>query len=86
MRVMKHQYSVTMDEHHFGAVFKDQVGDPTVGQSDSHQVLTLQRQNLDKQKYLSMSVRTHAQCRAIKDTYDWSIDYTVKFAGYNSTS
>lgn len=38
----------TMDENHLGAVFEDQVSDSTVGQCDTHQVLTLQRQNLHK--------------------------------------
>lgn len=38
--------SVTMNEHHLGAVFEDQVSNSTVGQCDAHQVLTLQRQNL----------------------------------------
>lgn len=54
----------TVNEHHFGAVFKDQVSDSTVGQSDSHQVLALQRQNLYKQNHLSTSlIKTH--CRTI---------------------
>lgn len=38
--------SVTMNEHHLGAVFEDQISNSTVGQCDAHQVLTLQRQNL----------------------------------------
>lgn len=56
---MSHQISVclcvTMNEHHLGAVFEDQVSDSTVGQCDAHQVLTLQRQNLQEQKHLNMS-------------------------------
>lgn len=35
-----------MNEHHLGAVFKDQVGDSAVGHGDAHQVLTLQGQHL----------------------------------------
>lgn len=51
--------SVTMNEHHLGAVFEDQVSDPTVGQSDAHQVLTLQRQNLHKQKHQHVNYNRH---------------------------
>lgn len=45
-----------MNEHHLGAVSEDQVSDSTVGQCDAHQVLTLQRQNLQEQKHLSISI------------------------------
>lgn len=59
----------TVNEHHFGAVFKDQVSDSTVGQSDSHQVLALQRQNLYKQNHLSTSlIKTH--CRTILPNFN----------------
>lgn len=67
--------SVTMNEHHLGAVFEDQVSDSTVGQSDAHQVLTLQRQNLHKQKQLSMSI-----------TLTKDIQYTTFKANVDSTS
>lgn len=39
---------VTMDEHHLGTVLQDQVCDSTVCQSDAHQVLTFQTQNLQE--------------------------------------
>lgn len=79
-----------MNEHHFGAVFKDQVSDSTVGQSDSHQVLALQRQNLYKQNHLSTSLIKHTvepfyQTLTKKEpktntSVCFSLDYRVKCA------
>lgn len=45
-----------MDKDHLGTVFEDQVSNPTVGQRNTHQVFTLQSQNLHKQKDPSVSL------------------------------
>lgn len=39
-------YELTMDKHHFGALFKDQVCDATVCKGDSHKVFRFKAEHL----------------------------------------